>query len=34
MAIEHLRRLPRTSLYISMLSTDAAWKQDSRDRES
>ena len=34
MAIEHLRRLPRASLCISMLSTDAAWKQDNRDRES
>jgi hypothetical protein len=34
MAIEYLRRLPRAPLYISMLSTDAAWKQDYRDRES
>ena len=34
MAIEHLRRLPRASLYISMLNTNAAWKQDYRDHES
>ena len=34
MAIEYLYGLPRASLYINMLGTNAAWKQDYRDYES